>query len=214
MNFNFNFNFDSIKFMIIDCDDDKVDLITRKHDKNIKRSGNFCGEADIIKEFLDFIENKVGTDALKSLRENHYESLQKMIQEFSSEIKSSFTGNKDNYETYEMDLDSVCPNIKKYLTGSKFLELEDNDWLIDFEFDDVKAMFDPIINIIINLVNEHFDRDISFIFLAGSLSGIKYLQNRIIKEFSDRVKHIIVTPLQNVEATQGALYYGLQLNTN
>ena len=63
--------------MIVDCGGGTVDLTIRKLLGNNKlseiteRSGDFCGSTFIDKEFIKFLDGKVGTHAMDLLRDNN-----------------------------------------------------------------------------------------------------------------------------------------------
>ncbi len=174
-----------------------MDLTTRQLLSNERlgektiRTGGFCGGIYVDKGFLAFIGEKVGPSAITMLQENHYGQLQYMVQEFCKKVKLLFTGNKADFKTYELDLEDVCPVIKQYVTGDKEEQLEEDEWIIEIQFDDVKKMFDPVIKSIIKLIRGQLDKvdDISAMFLVGGFSESKYLQKRIKEEFNDRVRN-------------------------
>src|ERR1043166_9670452 len=187
-------------FLVVDCGGNIVDLTTHQllpnkglGEKTIRTSG-FCGGSYIDNEFVSFIGGKVGTSAIQLLQANNSGQLQYMVQKFCTRVKFLFTGNKEEYETYELDLDEVCPVIKQYITGENFEQLDDNDWIIEIIFGHVKEMFDPVIKTIIRLIHNHLDRSgaISAIFLVGGLSKSKYLQKRIREEFSNEIRNIYI----------------------
>ncbi|RIA98077.1 hypothetical protein C1645_870960 [Glomus cerebriforme] len=205
--------------LIVDFGDNTVDLITRQllSDERLGeisiRTGGSYGETFIDNEFLKFVGNKVGSSAIKSLQENHNNYLQYMIKEFSEKVKFLFTGQREDYKSYELDLDEVCPVIKTYVTSEKLDQLVEDEWIIEVTFEDVKQIFDPLIKSIIKLIHDHLNRSgtVSAMFLVGGLSDSKYLQKRIHEEFSTEIR-IISTPRQPTTATvKGALEYGLNM---
>ncbi|CAB4408730.1 unnamed protein product [Rhizophagus irregularis] len=208
-------------FLIVDCGGGTVDLTTRQLLENDKlgektiRACGFCGGVYVDKSFLAFIGGKIGPSVLTLLQENHYGQLQYMVQEFCKKVKLLFTGNKEEYKSFELDLEDVCPIIKQYVTGDKLEQLEEDEWIIELKFEDVKRMFDPVINKIIKLIREQLNNSgtISAMFLVGGFSESKYLQKRIREEFSSKVKNSnISVPSQPVAAiVRGALEYGLNM---
>src|ERR1044072_4843554 len=171
-------------FLVVNCGENFVDLTTHQLLPNKRlgeitmRTGGSCGGSYIVKEFVSFIGGIVGTSAIQLLQANNSGQLQYMMQQFCTRVKFLFTGNKEEYETYELDLDEGCPVIKQYITGEIFDQLEEGDWIIEITFEHVKKMFDPVIKTIIRLIHKHLDRSgaISAIFLVGGLSKSKYLQ--------------------------------------
>ncbi|RGB42798.1 hypothetical protein C1646_682474 [Rhizophagus diaphanus] len=219
--FEHTLNIVGTNFLTVDCGSGTVDLTTRQLLKNDKlgektiRTCGLCGGVNVDKGFLDFIAGKIGPSVLTLLQEKHHGQLLYMVQEFCKKVKFLFTGNKKEYKTFELDLDDVCPIIKQYVTGDKLEQLENDDWIIELKFVDVKRMFDPVINKIIRLIREQLNNSgpISAMFLVGGFSVSKYLQKRIREEFSNKVKNnnIFVPPQPAAATLRGALEYGLNM---
>ncbi|CAB4375392.1 unnamed protein product [Rhizophagus irregularis] len=210
-------------FMVVDCGGGTVDLTTRKvlEGKQLsevtERAGDFCGSTFIDKEFLKALSKILGGRAIDLLRDNHYGQMQYMIQEFSINVKIPFTGDKSEFKSYEMDLEDVVPVVKQYVTKEVQEKMEETDWLIEFGYDDIKSMFDPIVERIIDMIKMQLNNSretCSAMFLVGGFSQSKYLQKRIKQEFQEiqhRVKNISI-PLQPIAAiSRGAALYGLSM---
>ncbi|GES81265.1 hypothetical protein GLOIN_2v1030945 [Rhizophagus clarus] len=85
----------------------------------------------------------------------------------------------------------ICPVLKQYCNEDIKEKMEDNDWIFDINFEDLKSMFDPVIGKIIRLIRGQFDS----------------------KEFGRLVPSIII-PKQPVAAiVRGACDYGLEMST-
>jgi hypothetical protein len=123
-------------------------------------------------------------------------------------VKFLFTGNKEEYKFYDLDLELVCPAIKQCAYGDKKEQLEEDGWIIVLEFEDVKKIFDPVIKKIIKLIYDQLDRGgaVSTIFLVGGFSESKYLQKRIREEFSDKIRNICVPPQPTAAVVRGGNY--------
>ncbi|GBB95726.1 hypothetical protein RclHR1_00260031 [Rhizophagus clarus] len=207
-------------FMIVDCGGGTVDLTTRKllEDEQLsevtERAGDFCGSTFIDKEFLKALCKILGDRAINSLRDKHYGQMQYMIQEFCLNAKIPFTGDKSEFTSYEMDIEDVVPVVMQYVTEEVQEKMEETDWLIEFGYDDIKSMFDPIVGRIIKMIQIQLDNNrevCSAMFLVGGFSQSKYLQKRIKQEFQHRVKNISV-PLHPIAAiSRGAALYGLSM---
>ncbi len=97
--------------MVVDCGGGTVDIKTRKLlegeslSEITERIGDFCGSSFVDQEFLKFLERKVGSSAIISVKENHYGQLQYMVQEFCRIVKAKFTGVESDFETVELKLD-------------------------------------------------------------------------------------------------------------
>ncbi|PKY52283.1 actin-like ATPase domain-containing protein [Rhizophagus irregularis] len=209
-------------FMVVDCGGGTVDLTTRKLLRNNKlseiteRTGDFCGGSYVDREFLKFLSRKLGESTINLLRENNYGQMQFMIQQFCQKVKFHFTGNQNDFNSFEFDIEEICPVLKQYCKDDIKEKMEDNDWIIDINFEDLKSMFDPVVGKIIRLIRGQLDSSkdkCSGIFLVGGFSESKYLQMRVKKEFGKLVPSIIV-PKQPIAAiVRGACDYGLEMST-
>ena len=153
-------------------------------------TGGFYGGSYVDKSFLEFLENRVGKSAMEMLKKNNYNQVNYLVQQFCFQIKIPFTGNKADFNTFELDIDRKCPALKKYVTGSQKEELVEDDWIIDFDFKTVKSFFDKVIESILSLIKKQLNKckDCSVMFLVGGFSESKYLQSRIKQEFDSRIK--------------------------
>ncbi|GES97357.1 hypothetical protein GLOIN_2v1732694 [Rhizophagus clarus] len=211
---------DGSTFMIVDCGGGTVKLITRKILENEKlgeitgRNEGFCGGNFVDDEFIKFLCRKVGPSAIDFVRNNHYVQLQYMIQEFCRRVKFPFTGQREDFRPFDLDLEVVCPAIKQYVKGSEFDEMEEIEWCIELDFEDVKAMFDPVIEKILQLIRTQLNaiRSCEAMILVGDFSQSRYLQTRIKQEFYQRNINIIIPQNPTTTIVEGAVQYGLMLN--
>ncbi|GBC35704.2 hypothetical protein GLOIN_2v1030945 [Rhizophagus irregularis DAOM 181602=DAOM 197198] len=209
-------------FMVVDCGGGTVDLTTRRLLRDNKlseiteRTGDFCGGSYVDREFLKFLSRKLGESTINLLRENNYGQMQFMIQQFCQKLKFHFTGNQNEFDPYEFDIEEICPILKQYCNDNIKEEMEENDWVIDINFEDLKSMFDPVVGRIIRLIRGQLDSSkdkCSTIFLVGGFSESKYLRMRVKEEFGKLVSAIIV-PKQPIAAiVRGACDYGLDMST-
>ena len=102
------------------------------------QTGGRCGGIYVDREFIALIGEKVGLSVMIMLQENHEGQLQYMIMEFCKKVKFLFTGYREDYKTFEMDLGRVCPVIRRYVIGSRLDQLEYDNWIIELKFEDVK----------------------------------------------------------------------------
>ncbi|GBC08036.1 hypothetical protein RclHR1_07890003 [Rhizophagus clarus] len=213
-------------FMIVDCGGGTVDLTTRKLNgikplqlgEVTERTGDFCGSTFIDRLFINFLQEKLGTRPIELLIENHYGQLQYMIQEFCRRVKEPFTGDNTGFR-YDLDIEENAPVLLQYVSRETREIMEENEWIIEITYDDVKSWFDPIIKRIINMIriqlfnSRNNEETCSAMFLVGGFSESKYLQKRIKQEFQDEVK--IIPPNQPIAAiVRGAAMYGLSLKNS
>ncbi|CAB4424819.1 unnamed protein product [Rhizophagus irregularis] len=209
-------------FMVVDCGSGTVDLTTCKLLEDNKLSeitectGDFCRSKFIDKEFINFLRKKLGSNAVDLLIENNYGQFQCMIQEFFRYVKLPFTGDDLNF-SYDLDIEEF-PDLIQYVGKENRDIMEENEWAIEIKYEDVKAMFDPVVDRIINLIRSQLDSirniqgECSAIFLTGGFSESKYLQQRIKKEFQNVVKKISVLMCPIAVISRGAVMYGLSSN--
>ncbi|CAG8521271.1 8783_t:CDS:2 [Racocetra fulgida] len=194
-----------------------IDLTVRKLlesnqlEEDTERSGDFCGSTYVDREFLKFLEDKVGKNAMKMLREKHYGQLSYIIQQFCDRVKIPFTGEKSEFRKYSLDIETKCPALKQYVSGSAKDELSDEDWEIDIDFATVKSFFDPVVNKILRLISAQLDKSAcSVMFLVGGFSESKYLQQRIKQQFSEY--KVAVPPYPIIAIANGAVEYGIDMD--
>ncbi|CAG8657378.1 4405_t:CDS:2 [Cetraspora pellucida] len=211
-------------YLVVDCGGGTVDLTMRtiqsgkKLKEETERTGDLCGSTYVDQEFIDFMGRTVGFTALQRLRSYAYGDLQKLVHRFFCEnVKLPFTGDPDEFETIELDLERQCPSLIKYITGAERTNLENNEWIIELEFETVKKMFDPVVEKIIKLINDQLldlkeHRKCMAMFLVGGFSESPYLRKRIRERFQERVP-IIASPRQPIAAiVKGAVKYGLDMS--
>ncbi|RHZ81663.1 hypothetical protein Glove_117g481 [Diversispora epigaea] len=203
-------------FMVVDCGGGTVDLSTKillkgeKLKEAIEQNGEECGGSFVDKEFLKFLGKKVGRLAVEMVSKKHYGDLQYMIQEFCQFVKIPFTGKSEGFKSYELDLEQICPVIKQYVINEYKEKMEEDSWVVTIEFNDVRSMFDPVIEKILKLIQNQFGEDCSAMILVGGFSESKYLQSRIKNEFGARMNNKIYVPPQPMVAiVKGAVKFGL-----
>ncbi|CAI2162478.1 10849_t:CDS:2 [Funneliformis geosporum] len=209
-------------FMVIDCGGGTVDLTTRKLlereqlSEITERKGDFCGGSYVDREFLKFLGRKLGESTINLLRDNNYGQMQFLVQHFCQKLKFHFTGNPSEFDPYEFDIEEACPVLKQYCKVDVKEEMEDKEWIIDINFEDLKSMFDPVVGKIIRLIHMQLNSSkskCSAMFIVGGFSESKYLQMRVRQEFETLVPAIII-PKQPVAAiVRGACDYGLKMST-
>ncbi|GES97263.1 hypothetical protein GLOIN_2v1783295 [Rhizophagus clarus] len=207
-------------FVVVDCGDNTVDLTTFEvlEDETLgapkERMGDYCGSGCVDQAFLKFIGEIVGTSAIESVKENHHEQLQYFVQEFCKHVKIPFTGIKEDLQQpVEFDLEEILPAIQQYVKEEERSKLEESEWLIEINFEDIKGMFDPTIDKIIHLIRNQLEKsenECPAIFLIGGFSESKYLQSRIREEFDEIVPSILVPPRPIASVVNGGILYGFK----
>ncbi|CAG8738605.1 10066_t:CDS:2 [Rhizophagus irregularis] len=208
-------------FMFVDCGEYTTDLTTHKLvrndplyiDKATVHIRDFCGSRLINEEFIKFLCERLGTCAIDLLKENNYSHLQYMIQVFRERIMEPFTGDNMEFQNV-LDIDEVSPNLPQYVSEETREIMKENEWLIDIKYNDIKKMFDPVVDRIIRLIYIQLSNNkenCSTIFLTGNFCENKYLQNRIKEEFSHHVNNISVPDYPEAAVARGGVIYGLSI---
>src|SRR5690349_14651578 len=105
--------------MIVDCGGGTVDLTIRKLVGNNQlgevtvRSGCYCGSTFIDQEYIKFLRNILGSNAIDSFRNECYDQFQCMIQDFCRRAKLPFTGDDLDFP-YELDIEEFPILLEKY----------------------------------------------------------------------------------------------------
>ncbi|RIB14080.1 hypothetical protein C2G38_2196131 [Gigaspora rosea] len=159
-------------FLIVDCGGGAVDLTARKLLNN-------CELGEII-ELL-------AKNEIKLLREKHYGEMQYMIQEFYETVKIPYTG--DNNFSSEFDLDRICPVLKQ---GEAKTSLDEKEWIIEVNNDDVKEMFIPSLRGLFDLYPYN----------------LKILAN--VRPYLCELAHILIPSEPTAAVVRGAVIFGLQ----
>ncbi|CAG8601319.1 20657_t:CDS:2 [Rhizophagus irregularis] len=173
-------------FMVVDCGGGTVDLTTRK-----LVGINPLQLGEVKERIRDFCGSTF---------------VDKMFIDFLL----PFTG--DNREfNYELDIEEYAPALLQYVDEEIREMMEENGWMINIKYNDIKLMFDPIIESILHLIRKQLDviqETCSKMFLVGGFCENKYLQNRIKKEFQDTVKLIEVSAQPIAAISREAVVYG------
>ncbi|CAG8645693.1 hypothetical protein GLOIN_2v1881585 [Rhizophagus irregularis DAOM 181602=DAOM 197198] len=219
-----NFAQPGTNFMIVDCGGGTVDLTTHKFINNeqlseiTERAGDCCGSTFIDDEFVKYLRKTLGDEPMDLLRDNNYDQMQYLIQQFCKYGKISFTGDDPDF-LYELDIRDTIPILEQqYIVDDDIREtLEKNEWVIEIDFETMKSIFEPVVRKILKLIKVQLDNaqeTCSAMFLVGGFSESKYLQKRIKQEFSPRINDISV-PIQPMAAiSRGAVIYGLSIRLN
>ena len=176
-----------------------------------ERTGEFCGGSYVDQEFLKYVGKKVGASAVEMLKQNHYGQLQYLIQGFCSQVKYEFNDNPKEYKSQDMDLEELCPAIKQYVKGTEKLQIEEDEWIIELDYETVKSFFDPVLAKICALIRKQLAatrKKCAAMFVVGGFSSSPYLFKRIKKEFNSQVSAIASPPHPIAAIMYGAVFYG------
>ncbi|CAG8598974.1 10727_t:CDS:2, partial [Ambispora leptoticha] len=210
-------------FVVVDCGGSTVDITIRqlldnKLSEIIERSSDLCGSTFIDREFTRFLKTKLGYNAIEKLKKSHYKQMQYLIQKFFfSRVKCPFDGERVSFHTIELGVPCYCPAVLDYVDEERRKQMEEADWLIEITFDDVKGMFDPVVERIIDLIERQLEgskRECDALFLVGGFSESPYLVKKIRQLFSETISVIAVPPCPIAAVVCGAVSYGLNTIQN
>jgi actin-like ATPase involved in cell morphogenesis len=201
--------------MIVDCGGGTVDLTTRKllNENQLgeitEAAGDYCGSTFVDAEFIKYLRKRLGDEPMDLLRDNNYGQMQYLIQQFCKSGKIPFTGENPNF-SYELDIQDTIPILKQYVTDNNIREsLEDDEWVIEIDFENMKSIFEPVIQKILLLIENQLDNTqdtCSAMFLVGGFSESKYLQKRIREEFSNEIRNIYIPRQPEAAVVRGGNY--------
>lgn len=207
--------------MVVECGDSTINLTTRmllideKLSVVLEQIEDNCA---VEQELLKFLEQKIGSSAVSLLRKHQPQQLQ-YLQSAIKSFLTEFTGTQSESSLIEFDLKGNiltsyflkkknnkfmiciiffiehCPSITEYCEGEYHDNMVRDDWRIKLEFEDVKAMVDPVIERTIQLIDSQLhlrNNDCFALSLVGKFAKSIYFQLRIGETFNKRVQFISV----------------------
>ncbi|CAG8525488.1 10775_t:CDS:2 [Acaulospora colombiana] len=195
-------------FLVVDCGGGTVDLTVHKilGDKTIgeitERSGALCGSTYVDRNFITFLEKKVGKNAIEILKEKYHEYQYLIHKFFGPHVKFGFNGEPSEFRRVTLDFSRFCPTLKKYVGSNRI-------WI---SFEDIIAMFDPVVETITDLIRKQLSsttQNCSAMFLVGGFSESPYLTRRIKDTFKTTVPYISISQHPITSVLRGAVIYGL-----
>ncbi|CAM6117502.1 unnamed protein product [Calypogeia fissa] len=112
---------------------------------------------------------------------------------------------------YDLELPArLATAWEKYESSSnRFSNIAGSYDAIKLSLEDIRSLFDPVVDEIIKLIESRLIEDVRAIMVVGDFSRSPYLVKRINDEFSGRVG-IIVTPEEpGAMLCRGAVLFGL-----
>ncbi|PKY59466.1 hypothetical protein RhiirA4_515350 [Rhizophagus irregularis] len=78
------------------------------------------------------------------------------------------------FRNIDLDIERTCPALIEYINKEIRDAIEDDDWLIEIKYEDVLAMFEPVVEKILNLIRDQLassKQRCSTMFLVAVLRG-------------------------------------------
>ncbi|EOA92058.1 uncharacterized protein SETTUDRAFT_86462 [Exserohilum turcica Et28A] len=178
-------------------------------------NGAQCGGSFIDRAFLQWLELRLGTDDFIKIAGCRSEELPrtslnrkaaKLLQDFTMEVKSGFSGTQTNY--------LLLPNPLSAIDDDEKRGISDGD--LKITAGDTRAMFDSSIFQTYELIQEQIKRaresniKIKYLFLVGGFSESPYMFSKI-KSFVEKQEIQAIRPLYAWSAVvRGAVTKGIE----
>lgn len=101
----------------------------------------------------------------------------------------------------------LCPALIQYCDEKYLDNMRKVEWNIKLKFEDIKSMFDPIIEKILKLIDRSNNNNCNLLLLIGILSESKYLKLRINQEFNNKIPITYVPPNPITSIMEGGKHY-------
>jgi hypothetical protein len=149
--------------MVVDCGGGTVDLTTREllPDNRLgeitESKGACCGGVYVDMAFLKLIAKQlhIPWDDMETIRAKHTSLIKSFFEQVFWPTKYAFTGDESEFmqdDGFEVDIEECFPVLIKYVPEAHIREMENNDWMIDISFQEMKAIFDVAVDPIIRLI--------------------------------------------------------------
>ena len=213
-------------FMIIDAGGGTIDITVHEvmSDKGqnsleevVTGLGGPCGSTYIDKEFREYIDSKLGTEAMQAILDKEPVAYRDMMSNWEDR-KCRFSGEKKDYTTFISLPTRIDRLLRKYFPEALQNLAKEQDGIDDhFELDNdtMHELFRPVLDEVEQLVEKQFahlssnGRICDFIFLVGGFSTSPLLQQRIHDKFDTRVMRIVVPGEPGAAIELGAVSLGL-----
>ncbi|CAG8539873.1 5875_t:CDS:2 [Paraglomus occultum] len=207
------------EFFLLNCGGTSSTLSTCSIDENHNVSTATdvltlpIGSINVDREFIAFLSRKLGSDAIQILQEQYDGQLQYLLLYFFDRLKTYFTGNAETYEPLGLDLKEFCPAVCDHIQADRRLFLEEDDWMLNIQYDDVKSFFDSVTKKLCQDINSQVLLNKSphkVLFLIGGFAESEYFVNSMrdaLHQFS-----LLAVPNQPITAaSRGAVQFGLKI---
>ncbi|CAG8680478.1 4910_t:CDS:1, partial [Ambispora leptoticha] len=165
-------------------------------------------------EFFKTLGHHFGEEAVKKFRNCHYEHAEYLYRRFClPRIINNFRDDTKTFNIIELDIECWCPSLVSYITGEQRKRFEEEDWILELDFHNVKLIFDPVVDKILEFIMQQIldSKPIDVIFLVGKFSEIPYFLKRVKEKFTGKVQEIIVPVHPAASLIRGSVFYGLNL---
>ncbi|KAG0579312.1 hypothetical protein KC19_4G089700 [Ceratodon purpureus] len=210
------------KFLVVDCGGGTVDLVL--HEKlgpapsiSVREvqesSGGLCGGSRVDEEFFGFLRRRIS--CFKRFEALHPAIVLDFRQEWEK-VKYKFDGDENG----EVHLD-LPPKLASMWEQEHALSLSRRPSMSNFvSFDemvltenDMKSIFDPVVTMILELVEARMVSELQAIMVVGGFSASPYLMSQIKNAFGGRVAAIVSPPNPGSAVCCGAVTMGIRSET-
>lgn len=174
--------------------------------REVKRSsGGLCGGAYVDQNFKEFLSKTVG--GFDAFVDQNPSTMLK-LQGWWELQKCGFTGHMPDPLSLELPhgLTKAWMEVDQKRGRLKPADFYEE---IEVSLTDMKKIFDPVVQRVIQLMNEQMSPTINIIMVVGGFSASPYLINKIREAFGSRVKQIISPPDPGSAICHGAVALGI-----
>ncbi|KAF8541135.1 hypothetical protein BDD12DRAFT_830367 [Trichophaea hybrida] len=200
-------------FIVCDAGGGTVDLISYKVtgidpltlDESVSGGGDFCGSVFLNERFLEYIRGVLGDAIVDNMK---LKPRREMMRTWEEKVKFTF-GNHTNTDdnTYDVFVPGVLNNERA--------RVQDN--IHTMEVDDVRKIFDPVVDCIVDLVQQQEEKvrengeQVAAILLVGGFGSSEYLRKRLQDTLYGGKTLQVIQPVNARSAiVRGALLRGLE----
>jgi molecular chaperone DnaK (HSP70) len=197
--------------LVLDCGGGTVDLVTHdvQEDGTVKElaagSGDCCGGSYVDTGFGRLMNEKFGSVFTDWATRKPRDVLKLRKQWLTAKITFGSGG------ITKRALVTLPQSLQKKLAKAQLIDDDDDDDL-ELSEREMKSIFDPIVDRILELTEEQYKasaRAPTKLLLVGGFAGSPYLQLRVKAAFEGRVKAVVVPPTPGAAVVKGAVIYGL-----
>ncbi|KAF8470620.1 hypothetical protein BDZ91DRAFT_718530 [Kalaharituber pfeilii] len=170
-------------FVVADCGGGTVDLVTYKiltrrpqlRVEEVCVGGGLCGSVFINRRFEAFAKRRLGNDLFEEMVQKS-RPYTKMMKDFDERLKRKFTDAEDQ-EFMDCDLGGIINGDDE--------ERRIYDGYLEIDRDEMRDIFEPVIQQVIRLVKEQIDKVaaegqmVSSVLMVGGFGGSPYLHQRL-----------------------------------
>jgi molecular chaperone DnaK (HSP70) len=210
------------RYMVVDCGGGTVDITAHEVVggggglKEIAEGTGGCfGSMYVDQAFLKYLNEKLSSEVMVRFHDNEPIDYLEMLADWER-AKCNYCPNTSDdiiYFPLRPKLYKILANNYEDILEKLAKDQEDEDDSIHLSSQRMQAIFDPVLEGLMQKVEEQFQRlgseGCDLIFLVGGFSTSPLLRQRFQERFGDRVKKIIMPSYPGHTIVEGAVLFGL-----